>query len=170
MAYSVPSSRIYDYFFQALPSRKGILQTSSLDRFIVSDVCLSLRSAGDRGFSTISVPFMLDYTRRFGHFSRAFLAEQVEKSLRPGFFDFLRYEGQGGVRPLPLLVAKPWILGRRFWLRRAWLVLEGAQRVEVSGFFWLFQEPRLLYAAYDQELPEEPDARAAETPWPCSKR
>ena len=27
---------------------------------------------------------MLDYTRQYGHFSRAFLAEQVEKSLRPG--------------------------------------------------------------------------------------
>ncbi|CAE7833532.1 unnamed protein product [Symbiodinium sp. CCMP2592] len=64
-----------------------------------------------RCFSTISVPFMLDYTRKYGHFSRGFLAEQVEKSLRPGFFDFLRYEENGGVRPLPLLVAKPWSLG-----------------------------------------------------------
>ncbi|CAE7216352.1 unnamed protein product, partial [Symbiodinium microadriaticum] len=64
-----------------------------------------------RCFSTISVPFMLDYTRKYGHFSRGFLAEQVEKSLRPGFFDFLRYEENGGVRPLPLIVAKPWSLG-----------------------------------------------------------
>ena len=51
---------------------------------------------------------MIDYTRKYGHFSRAFLAEQVEKSLRPGFFDFLRYDRHGGVRPLPLIVAKPW--------------------------------------------------------------
>ena len=36
------------------------------------------------GYATISVPFMLDYTRQYGHFSRSFLAEQVEKSLRPG--------------------------------------------------------------------------------------
>jgi len=51
---------------------------------------------------------MLDYTRQYGHFSRAFLAEQVEKSLRPGFFDFTRYEEKGGVRPLPLVISKPW--------------------------------------------------------------
>lgn len=61
-----------------------------------------------RCYATISVPFMLDYTRQYGHFSRAFLAEQVEKSLRPGFFDFMRYEDQGGVRPLPLVISKPW--------------------------------------------------------------
>eukprot|EP00931_Biecheleriopsis_adriatica_P047305 TRINITY_DN27254_c0_g1_i1.p1 TRINITY_DN27254_c0_g1~~TRINITY_DN27254_c0_g1_i1.p1 ORF type:complete len:627 (+),score=109.26 TRINITY_DN27254_c0_g1_i1:42-1922(+) len=64
-----------------------------------------------RCHSTISVPFMLDYTRRYGQFSRKFLAEQVEKSLRPAFFDFLRYQNKGGVRPLPLIVSKPWSLG-----------------------------------------------------------
>ncbi|CAK9041488.1 unnamed protein product [Durusdinium trenchii] len=63
-----------------------------------------------RCHATISVPFMLDYTRQYGNFSRAFLAAQVEKSLRPGFFDFMRYEGQGGVRPLPLVISKPWSL------------------------------------------------------------
>ncbi|CAJ1458445.1 unnamed protein product [Effrenium voratum] len=63
-----------------------------------------------RCYSTISVPFMLDYTRQFGHFSRKFLAEQVEKSLRPGFLDFMRYQDQGGVRKLPLTISKPWSL------------------------------------------------------------
>merc|ERR1711920_1117836 len=41
---------------------------------------------------------------------RGFLAEQCEKSLKPAFFDFLRYEKNGGVRPLPLIVSKPWAL------------------------------------------------------------
>lgn len=63
-----------------------------------------------RCHATISVPFMVDYTRRFGTFSRAFIAGQVEKSLRPAFFDFMRYEEKGGVRPLPMVVSKPWAL------------------------------------------------------------
>jgi len=63
-----------------------------------------------RCHATISVPYMVDYTRRFGQFSRAFIAEQVERSLQPAFFDFLRYEGKGGVRPLPPVVARPWAL------------------------------------------------------------
>eukprot|EP00913_Durusdinium_trenchii_P002502 g2314.t1 len=41
---------------------------------------------------------------------RAFMYTLVETSLRPGFFDFMRYEGQGGVRPLPLVISKPWSL------------------------------------------------------------
>jgi len=63
-----------------------------------------------RCHATISVPWMVDYTRRFGQFSRAFIAGQVEQSLRPAFFDFMRYETKGGVRPLPLVVSKPWAL------------------------------------------------------------
>jgi len=63
-----------------------------------------------RCYCTISVPFMVDYTRRYGQFSRAFIANQVEQSMRPAFFDFIRYQKKGGVRPLPLLVSKPWAL------------------------------------------------------------
>ena len=105
----------------ALFARCICASTSTLFKFallfaVSPALILHLRSVASkrilkRGFSTISVPFMLDYTRKYGHFSRGFLAEQVEKSLRPGFFDFLRYERNGGVRPLPLLVAKPWSLG-----------------------------------------------------------
>ena len=40
-----------------------------------------LSCAGVSGYSTISVPFMLDYTRQFGHFSRKFLAEQAGNSI-----------------------------------------------------------------------------------------
>merc|ERR1711871_27007 len=53
---------------------------------------------------------MVDYSRRYGQFSRAFIAKQVQRSLRPAFFDFMRYEDKGGLRPLPLIVAKPWAL------------------------------------------------------------
>ena len=63
-------------------------------------VCLELHR-NRRGYATISVPFMLDYTRQYGHFSRAFLAEQVEKSLRPG-------EGIRGWRMQVLGLLKVW--------------------------------------------------------------
>eukprot|EP00927_Polykrikos_kofoidii_P024839 TRINITY_DN22474_c0_g1_i1.p1 TRINITY_DN22474_c0_g1~~TRINITY_DN22474_c0_g1_i1.p1 ORF type:complete len:665 (-),score=102.81 TRINITY_DN22474_c0_g1_i1:52-2046(-) len=63
-----------------------------------------------RCYATISVPFLIDYTRRYGQFSKAYIAKQVAQSLRPGFFDFLRYDKNGGVRPLPLVVSKPWSL------------------------------------------------------------
>lgn len=63
-----------------------------------------------RCHATISLPFMLDYIRKYGQFSRAFIAKQVDRSLKPAFFDFLRYEKRGGVRPLPLVVSQPWAL------------------------------------------------------------
>lgn len=63
-----------------------------------------------RCYATISVPFLLDYTRRYGTFSKQFIAEQVEQSLTPQFFDFVRYRQKGGLRPLPPIVARPWAL------------------------------------------------------------
>uniref|UniRef100_A0A0G4F6U1 Uncharacterized protein n=1 Tax=Chromera velia CCMP2878 TaxID=1169474 RepID=A0A0G4F6U1_9ALVE len=63
-----------------------------------------------RCYATISVTFMLDYTRRFGQFSRAFIAKQVQRSMRTRLFDFLRFARQGGVPTLPLIVTRPWAL------------------------------------------------------------
>ena len=67
-----------------------------------------------RCYSTIPVAFMLDYTRRFGKFSRKFIAMQVEKSLNPRLFDFVRYPS--GVRPLPGIVTRPFALRSFAWL------------------------------------------------------
>lgn len=64
--------------------------------------------------STIPVAFMLDYTRRFGKFSRKFIAMQVEKSFNPRLFDFVRYPS--GVRPLPGIVTRPFALRSFAWL------------------------------------------------------
>lgn len=63
-----------------------------------------------RCHATIPVPFLLDYTRRFGTFSRKFIAAEVEKSLNPGFLDFMRPKLKGGVRALPPIVSRPWAL------------------------------------------------------------
>ena len=61
-----------------------------------------------RCYGTIPVPFMLDYIRRFGKFSRKFIAQEVEKTIVPRPFDFVRYEG--GAKPLPGFVARPFAL------------------------------------------------------------
>ena len=61
-----------------------------------------------RCFNTIPIAFMLDYIRRFGRFSRKFIAHQVDKTMKPRLFDFIRYPG--GVKPLPGIVTKPFSL------------------------------------------------------------
>ena len=61
-----------------------------------------------RCFNTIPIAFMLDYTRRFGRFSRRFIANQVDKTMNPRLFDFVRYPG--GVKPLPSIVTRPFAL------------------------------------------------------------
>ena len=67
-----------------------------------------------RCYNTIPVAFMLDYIRRFGKFSRKYIALQVEKTLNPRLFDFVRYPS--GVRPLPGIVTRPFALRSFAWL------------------------------------------------------
>jgi hypothetical protein len=66
-----------------------------------------------RCYASIGVPFMLDYVRRFGRFSRKYLAEQVDRTNRPRFFDFCRYPN--GRRPLPPILTHPYELWA--WVR-----------------------------------------------------
>lgn len=40
--------------------------------------------------NTIAIPFMIDYIRRYGEFSKQFIAEAVDKSLERRLFDFVR--------------------------------------------------------------------------------
>jgi hypothetical protein len=61
-----------------------------------------------RCFNTIPVAFMLDYIRRFGKFSRKYIASQVDKTTNPRLFDFVRYSS--AVKPLPGIVTRPFSL------------------------------------------------------------
>jgi hypothetical protein len=61
-----------------------------------------------RSHSTISVAFALDYIRRFGTFSRKYLASEIDKTNKPKFFDAIRYPG--GVRPIPPILTNPYEL------------------------------------------------------------
>ena len=61
-----------------------------------------------RCHNTIPIAFMLDYTRRFGKFSRRYIALEVQKTTTPRLFDFVRYAS--GVKPLPGIVTRPFAL------------------------------------------------------------
>lgn len=61
---------------------------------------------------------LLAYPRRQFLTNASIVTIVFDDCLRPfqhiataGFFDFMRYEDQGGVRPLPLVISKPWFLG-----------------------------------------------------------
>ena len=58
-----------------------------------------------RCYNTIPVAFILDYIRRFGKFSRKYIAQEVDKTMNPRLFDFVRYAS--GVKPLPGIVTRP---------------------------------------------------------------
>ncbi|KAF4759503.1 hypothetical protein FOZ63_027906, partial [Perkinsus olseni] len=64
----------------------------------------------DRCYNTISVPYMLDYIRKYGQFSKEYIAKEVAESMNPPVFDFVRYQHRGGLRPLPPVVSKPYEL------------------------------------------------------------
>jgi len=63
-----------------------------------------------RCYATISVPYMVDYTRRYGQFSKNYIASLIEKSEQPRLFDFMRYEHCGGAKPLPGILKEPYAL------------------------------------------------------------
>ncbi|XP_026191876.1 uncharacterized protein LOC34621760 [Cyclospora cayetanensis] len=63
-----------------------------------------------RSIQTLPLPWAVDYVRRFGAFSKAFLARHIERVTNPRFFDFVRYQQHGGLRPLPAIVRHPYRL------------------------------------------------------------
>ena len=63
-----------------------------------------------RCHATISVPAVVDHVRRFGQFSKPWLSHQIERCTQPKLFDFVRYQKFGGVKPLPMIVTKPYAL------------------------------------------------------------
>ncbi|CDR96336.1 hypothetical protein, conserved [Babesia bigemina] len=61
-----------------------------------------------RGYQSVSVPFMVDYVRRFGTFSRRFLAKLIQRHAQPQALDFLRY--RAGQRQINQILTRPWAL------------------------------------------------------------
>ncbi|GIX62072.1 uncharacterized protein BcabD6B2_15070 [Babesia caballi] len=61
-----------------------------------------------RGYQSVSVPFMVDYVRRFGTFSRRFMAKLIQRHAQPQALDFLRY--RAGQRNTNQILTRPWAL------------------------------------------------------------
>ncbi|KAK2195928.1 hypothetical protein BdWA1_002526 [Babesia duncani] len=61
-----------------------------------------------RTVQTIGIAFMLDYVRRYGTFSRRFIAGLIQKQSSPQPLDFLRY--RAGQRGPNQILTRPWAL------------------------------------------------------------
>lgn len=60
-----------------------------------------------RCYETVSVPFLINYVRKYGSFSRSFLVNMYDKFFRKRLFDFVRYENNMGVRKIPNILTHP---------------------------------------------------------------
>lgn len=63
-----------------------------------------------RCYETISIPFLINYVRKYGSFSRSFLVNMYDKFFRKRLFDFIRYENNMGVRKIPNILTHPYHL------------------------------------------------------------
>ncbi|EKX73197.1 conserved hypothetical protein [Theileria equi strain WA] len=61
-----------------------------------------------RGYQSISIPFMVDYVRKFGTFSRKFIAGLLDKHSQPLPLDFIRYPSTQ--RNISQVLTRPWAL------------------------------------------------------------
>ncbi|SOV75527.1 conserved Plasmodium protein, unknown function [Plasmodium sp. gorilla clade G3] len=63
-----------------------------------------------RCYETISIPFLVNYVRKYGTFSRAFIVNMYDKYFKKRLFDFVRYENNNGIRKLPNILTHPYHL------------------------------------------------------------
>ncbi|GFE52764.1 hypothetical protein BaOVIS_001680 [Babesia ovis] len=76
---------------------------------VISPICRAeVVALLSRSYESISVPFMVDYVRRFGTFSRRFMAKLIQRQANPQALDFLRYRAHQ--RGPNQLITRPWAL------------------------------------------------------------
>ncbi|ETW31227.1 hypothetical protein PFFCH_01337 [Plasmodium falciparum FCH/4] len=63
-----------------------------------------------RCYETISIPFLVNYVRKYGTFSRAFIVNMYDKYFKKRLFDFVRYENNMGIRKIPNILTHPYHL------------------------------------------------------------
>eukprot|EP00916_Digyalum_oweni_P007074 GHVL01012032.1.p1 GENE.GHVL01012032.1~~GHVL01012032.1.p1 ORF type:complete len:444 (-),score=157.97 GHVL01012032.1:901-2232(-) len=61
-----------------------------------------------RGYQTICIPYIIDYIRRYGQFSREYIVKGIEKCSDNELFDFIRYNDNN--RQIPSYILYPWEL------------------------------------------------------------
>ncbi|SBS90624.1 conserved Plasmodium protein, unknown function [Plasmodium malariae] len=63
-----------------------------------------------RCYETVSIPFLVNYVRKYGTFSRSFIVNMYDKYFRKRLFDFVRYENNMGIRKIPNILTHPYHL------------------------------------------------------------
>ncbi|VWU48195.1 conserved protein, unknown function [Hepatocystis sp. ex Piliocolobus tephrosceles] len=63
-----------------------------------------------RCYETVSIPFLVNYVRKYGTFSRSFIVNLYDKYFKKRLFDFVRYENNMGVRKIPNILTHPYHL------------------------------------------------------------
>ncbi|CXJ18577.1 conserved Plasmodium protein, unknown function [Plasmodium berghei] len=81
-----------------------------LSQVITSSHNAEIISLFSRCYETISIPFLVNYVRTYGTFSRSFIVNMYDKYFRKRLFDFVRYENNMGIRKIPSILTHPYHL------------------------------------------------------------
>lgn len=81
-----------------------------LGTLIPNDKNAEIIALFSRCYETVSIPFLVNYIRTYGTFSRSFIVSMYDKYFKKRLFDFVRYEHNGGVRRLPSILTHPYHL------------------------------------------------------------
>ncbi|EUD68985.1 hypothetical protein C922_00676 [Plasmodium inui San Antonio 1] len=63
-----------------------------------------------RCYETVSIPFLVNFVRKYATFSRSFIVSMYDKYFRKRLFDFVRYENNLGIRKIPNILTHPYHL------------------------------------------------------------
>ncbi|CCF73495.1 hypothetical protein BMR1_02g01680 [Babesia microti strain RI] len=78
-----------------------------IGKLVPDSCCAEMVALLSRAHQTVSIPFLVDYVRNFGTFSRSYIAKSLDKSAKPRLFDFVRFSRFGGTKKLPLVLTQP---------------------------------------------------------------
>ncbi|GAW83504.1 conserved Plasmodium protein, unknown function [Plasmodium gonderi] len=63
-----------------------------------------------RCYETVSIPFLVNFVRKYATFSRSFIVSMYDKYFKKRLFDFVRYENNMGIRKIPNILTHPYHL------------------------------------------------------------
>ncbi|CRH02551.1 conserved Plasmodium protein, unknown function [Plasmodium relictum] len=81
-----------------------------LGQIINNDKNAEIIALFSRCYETVSIPFLVNYVRKYGSFSRSFIVNMYDKYFKKRLFDFVRYENNLGIRKIPNILTHPYHL------------------------------------------------------------
>ncbi|CRG97691.1 conserved Plasmodium protein, unknown function [Plasmodium gallinaceum] len=81
-----------------------------LGQIINNDKNAEIIALFSRCYETVSIPFLVNYVRKYGSFSRSFIVSMYDKYFKKRLFDFVRYENNLGIRKIPNILTHPYHL------------------------------------------------------------